>query len=368
MISQDTTAITPIGRLRRLGLSLVVTALLAAVLLLGLQGGTPARAEPVAVGLVTQESAVNGSPFDWLSYQGLLRAESELGVAGTVYTSTTSGDYEPNLAQCVADGNDLCITPGFFLAAATLNAASTYTGTDFAIVDVTWEEFPPNLRGIMFAADEASYLAGTLAGLMSQSDVVGSVAGMQIPAVDVWVEPYWRAAQCANPGATTLITYTGSFGDPELGAQVAQEMIGQGADVIFGVGGAMGSGAVLTATQSGVWGIGVDVDEYLTTFGSGAVAGSDTLLTSGIKKIDNAVFSTIADVVSGTFTSGEVRYGLTEDGVGLAPYHEAEEAVPQSVRDALERVRQGLIRGTIDSEGGCPTYIYLPGVVRELSS
>ena len=368
MICQDSSVVARIGRLKRLAVPLAITALLGAVLLLGLQSGTPARAEPIGVGLVTNIGGVNSTPFDWLSYQGLLRAESELGVAGTVYTSTSDGDYGPNLDQCVTDDNDLCITPGFAHAAATLNAATTYTGTDFAIVDMGYEEFPENLRGIMFAADEAGYLAGTLAGLMSQSDVVGSVAGVEFAPVQVWVEPYRRAAQCANPDVTTLITYTGSFVDSDLGAETAQEMIGQGADVVFGVGGPMGSGAVVTATQSGAWGIGVDIDEYMTTFGSGAVAGSDMLLTSGIKKIDNAVFNTIADVVAGTFTSGEVQYGLVDDGVGLAPYHEAEEAVPQSVRDTLERVKQGLIRGTIDPQGGCPAFIYLPGVVRELSS
>ena len=365
MTRKGSSVITRIGRLERLSVSLTLTTLLGAVLLLGLQSGSPVGAQSVASGLVTDVGGLNDLGFNWLSYQGLLRAQSELGVAGTVYASTGQADYEPNLEQCVADGNDLCISVGFFQADATMNVASANLDTSFAIVDVSWETYPDNLRGMIFAADEAGYLAGTLAGLMTQSDVVGSVAGMRIPPVEVWVEPYRRAAQCANPDVTTIVTYTGSFADPDLGAQVAQNMISQGADVVFGVGGSMGSGAVVSATQSGAWGIGVDVDQYLTTFMSGTVAGSDRLLSSAVKHLDNAVFDTIADVVSGTFTSGTVLYDLASDGVGLAPFHEADDLVPQSVRDALERVEQGIVRGTVDVNGPCPAFIHLPVVVRD---
>lgn len=368
MMSQNITVITHIGRLKRLSAPLSLTALLVAIVLLGLQIGTPAGAGSVAAGLVTDVGGVNDMGFNWLSYQGLLRAQSELGVAGTVYTSTSPADYEPNLQQCVADGNDLCISVGFFTEDAIWKVAAANPDTRFAIVDVSRETYPDNLRGMTFAADELGYLAGTLAGLMTQSDVVGSVAGMQIPPVEAFVEPYRRAAQCANPDVTTIITYTGTFADPDLGAQVAQEMIAQGADVVFGVGGAMGNGAVLTAAQSGVWGIGIDVDQYLTTFMSGTVAGSDRLLSSAMKHLDNAVFDTIADVASGTFTSGTVLYDLAADGIGLAPFHEADALVPQSVRDELKRVEQGVIGGTIDVNALCPTLIYLPVVVRDSAS
>ena len=139
-------------------------------------------------------------------------------------------------------------------------------------------------------------------------------------------------------------------------------MIGQGADVIFAVAGPTGNGAVLTATQSAVWAIGVDTDQYFTLFGNGTVDGSDKLLSSAMKHVDNAVFGTISDVVSGTFTSGTLVYDLVLEGVGLAQFHEADPYVPQSVRDHLDSVEQGIVNGSIDIHNDCRGfyYIYLP--------
>lgn len=318
------------------------------------QSGQWVTEYPVAVGLILDGPTVDDMSFNWFSYQGLLRAQSELGVVGTVYTSTSSADYVPNLQQCVDDGNDLCISVGFLMGDATLGAAEAHTDTYFATVDFAWEDYPDNLRGMIFAEDEAGYLAGTLAGLMTQSDVVGDIGGVQIPPVERYVEGYRNGAQCANPDATVLVNYTGEFGDPDLGAQVAQDMIAQGADVIFAPAGSLGVGAVKSATQSGVWGIGVDTDFYVTAFENGAVAGSDKLLSSAMKRLDNAVFETIADVISGTFTSGTVRYDLAAEGVGLAPFHATDPFVTQSIRDEVGRVKQSITREAIDVNGPCP--------------
>jgi len=351
-----------------LGGAVLLAAMAALLVLLAASTGAQAGTEEVGVGLVTDEATLVDMSLNWFSYQGLLRAESELGVVGTVYTSTSSADYEPNLQQCADDGNDLCISVGLLTAEAISNTAPANPGTYFAIVDVEFEDYALNLRGIWFAVEEAGYLAGTLAGLMTQSDMVGGVGGMQIPVVEAFLEPYRIAAQCANPDASVLLTYTGTFADPELGAEVAQDMMAAGADVVFAAAGPTGNGAVLTATQSGAWAIGVDVDQYVTLFLSGTVPGSDRLLSSAVKNWDNAVYATIADVVSDTFTSGTMAYGLAADGVGLAPFHDADPFVPQSVRDELDAVRQGIIDGTIDVYQPCGIYyLYLPCVVRNSS-
>lgn len=368
---EDRMAVKAVSRLhlRQVALGIVVvlatTAMLALLLAAGAGGQAGARA--TAVGLVTDEGTL-ADTFNWLSYQGLVRAENELGVTGTVYTSTSSAQYGPNLQQCVDDGNDLCISVGFWTAEAISTTAATNPGTSFSIVDVTWDSYPANLRGISFGVEGGGYLAGTLAGLMTQSDVVGGIGGMQIPVVNAFLEPYRIGAQCANRDVTVLITYTGTFVDPDLGAEVAQEQMAAGADVIFAVAGPTGFGSVLTTTQSGAWAIGVDVDQYITTFLSGTVAGSDKILTSVIKGADNGVYNTIADVVAGTFTSGTVVYDLTDGGVDLAPFHEADPFVPPSVRDALDIAEEGIISGTIDVYAPCEYYfVYLPIISRNLS-
>jgi len=215
------------------------------------------------------------------------------------------------------------------------------------------------LRGIVFAEKEVSYLAGTLAGKMTQSNVVGFVGGIAIPQVVRFATGYQNGAQCANPAARVFVNYTDSFTDPALGAQEAQKMLARNADVIFGAGGSTGTGAVLTATQSGAWGIGVDADQFVTTYMSGTVAGSDKLLTSAMKRLDNAAFNTISDVISGTFTSGTVVETLATGGVGLAPFHQTDPAVPQPVKDYLNTVKQGIIDKTIDVDQSCRSSIFL---------
>ena len=364
-------AVEPSGeRLRMAGLGaavvLGVLATIAVHLVLGT--GAPVRGAAVAVGMVADGPTVYDGGFNWSAYQGLLRAESELGIVPHVYTSTSSADFGPNFQQCVNEENALCIGVTFFMADAISEAAAANTGTYFAIVDTTLESYGPNLRGLIFPPEEAAYLAGTLAGLMTESGVVGGIGGMEIPSVVAYLDPYRNGAQRADGAVTVPISYTGTFGDPALGAQVAQEMLGGGADVIFAAAGPTGNGALLTTTQSGAWAIGVDVDQYLTVFMSGTVPGADKLLTSAMKKIDNAVFQTISDVVSSSFTPGTAVYDLAADGVGLAPFHEAGPSVPQDVRDALEATRQGILDGTIDvNRPYLPHATYLPLVVNESS-
>lgn len=327
----------------------------------------PAQASSIKVGFIPDIGGLSGL-YNWTSYQGLLRAESELGVVGTVYTSTSSDDYAVNLQKCADEGNDLCISVGFLLGEVTGYAAISNPSTKFAIVDYTFGSYTSNLRSIAFRPEEAAYLGGTLAGLMTQSDIVGDIGGMEIPSVVAYTEDYRNGAICANPDVTVLLTYTNNFANRHFGAQVAQTLIGRGADVVFAAAGDTGNGAVLTATQSNVWGIGVDSDSYINLFNNGTISGSNFLLSSVIKKLDNAVFFTIQDVVSGTFTSGVKIYDLANDGVGLAPFHETDSAIPQSTKDRLEFVKQGIIKGIIDvNSQTCKSWLFTPLIMRNAS-
>jgi basic membrane lipoprotein Med (substrate-binding protein (PBP1-ABC) superfamily) len=330
------------------GLTLCLCAVVVALLWVASPVDRVAHAVLIKIGLIPTESGIGDLGFNWMAYQGLLRAETDLGVEGTVYTPIDPTDYAAKIQQCVDEGNALCVTVGFLMGDATLAAAQNNPATHFAIVDVTWDTYPANLRGMDFAEEQVGYLAGTLAGLMTGSDVIGGVGGWPIPPVVAFLEPYRRGAQCANPWASVVITYTNTFTDPSLGAQVAQAQMALGADVIFGAAGPTGNGAILAAAQAGAWAVGVDDDQWLSLFGSGTVPGSDKLLTSAMKRVDNAVYLTIADEVNGGFTPGTGLYDLSVDGVGLAPYHETDPFIPQAVKDAVEAVRQGLRDGIIN--------------------
>ncbi|HSB65228.1 MAG TPA: BMP family ABC transporter substrate-binding protein [Anaerolineales bacterium] len=326
----------------------VVIPLLVTFLLIFAFKTAEVTATTTKVGMIFDSDTFDDMGFKWLSYQGLLRAEDQLGVIGAVYTSTDFSEIEPNVQQCAIDGNDLCIGVGWMLTDAISNTAAVYNSTLFALLDNSIETDLSNVRGILFASEDAGYLAGTLAGLMSHSNVIGDLGGMEIPPVTAFTEAYRNGAQCANENITTIISYTNDFNYPELGAQYAQGMIAQGADVVFAAAGLTGSGAILTATQSGVWAIGVDTDQYYSVFLSGTITGSNYLLTSAMKRLDNAVFYTISDVVSGTFSSGIIIYDLAAGGVGLAPFHETEEAIHNDVRIMLDMVKMAILDGRID--------------------
>jgi len=317
----------------------------------------------VPVGLIVDEKGLDGDLVNQLCYQGLLMAEGDLGVVGAVYTPTDSSDYGAKIQQCADEGNVLCIASTFSLREAVANVATSNPAVYFTMMDWTYDSYPANLRSANFAHDEVGYMAGTLAGLMTSSNVVGDIGGMSIPAVDEFVYAYRNGAQCANPAARVLIQYADNFGSPAIGAEIAQSMIARGADVIFAPAGGTGAGAVVTATQSGAWGIGVDFDYYDTVFGGGVISGADKLLSSAMKQFDMGVYQTISETVYGAFSSGVVRYGLAVDGVGLAPFHGTEPSVPQSVKDALDATRAGIISGAVDTSEDCREFIFTPLIV-----
>ena len=320
------------------------------------------------VGLIP-DGPVDDHSFNQMAYEGLTQAVDENLVEGHVYqpAGNTDPDYTAAINQCVAELNLLCLTVGFTMGNATMAAALSNPAVHFGIVDVWWDApaYPSNLRGITMASDEAAYLAGSLAGLMTESGHIGIVAGMPIPTVDNFVIPYTFGAQWANHLVDVITNYAYDFQHEDVGATLAQSQIDRGADVIFGVGGSTGNGAIKKAASLSKYCIGVDVDEYFTAFEGGAVDGSEYLLTSVLKRIDNAVYSTISDHLNGTFTPGTYVYDMASGGVGLAPYHETEPDIPPEVISYLETVSTGIMNGSIDVWQ--PFYshaVFLPVILR----
>jgi len=313
------------------------------------------------VGLATDGPVVLDGGFNEMTYEGILRAVDENLAMVYVYPSDESSQYPANLEGCALDGNELCLAVGFMMGDAVKDAALAYPGVFFAIMDAEIDTPPSNLRFYDFPEDEAGYLAGTLAGLMTQSDVVSAVGGLPVPAVVDFLESYGHAAVCINPSATAIISYTTSFIDPDQGAQVAEDQIALGSDVVFAAGGPTGNGALLYATQNGVWGIGVDTDQYITLFDSGTVDGAENLLSSAMKRLDNAAYDAILDVMGDSFTSGALLFGLAQDGVGLAPFHETDASVPFLARFWLDWIKFKLSSGELTTDGPCLSQIiFLP--------
>jgi basic membrane protein A len=201
---------------------------------------------------------------------------------------------------------------------ATHQAAEEFPDTSFGIIDFAYggegcEETNscelPNLQGLVFKEQEAGYLTGYLAGLVTESNTVSSVGGIKIPPVDRFIAGFQKGALDANPDVTTLNAYSEDFVDQAKCKEVALDQIAEGSDVVFQVAGGCGLGALDAAQEEGIWGIGVDADQAFL---------GDHVLTSALKRVDQAVFQTIEAVVDGSFAGGGVSvFGLAEDGVGL---------------------------------------------------
>jgi basic membrane lipoprotein Med (substrate-binding protein (PBP1-ABC) superfamily) len=276
----------------------------------------------------------------------MMRAVEAFNLQSAFIETQQPTDYEKNIEQLATAGYNMIITVGFMLGDATKKMAQKYPQVRFAIVDFAYDPPLANVIGLVFAEEQAGFLAGTLAGLMTSSKIVGVVAGVAIPPVIRFRKGYEAGVKhvcdCEVVGV-----YIDSFTDPARGKTAALSQIDEGADVIFGSGGITGSGAILGAAQAGAWVIGVDQDEYLTTFKQGKAPGANKLLSSAMKRVDNAVYGAIQRAVEGTFTGGTQVFDARNDGVGLAPFHNTEGAIPEAVQTRLQKITADLRSGKI---------------------
>ncbi len=323
-------------------------------------GGGGAAAPKARVAVVLDTGGENDRSFNEYTLKGARTAAEELGLDFAYVVSEATTDYERNIENFVSEGYNLIITVGFLMGDATAKAAMAHPDVHFAIIDYDYGPFNcpvelaegedcyekalPNVTSLMFAEDEVGYLAGVLAGCMTQTNVIGSVAGMEIPPVVRFVTGYQNGARSVNPDVKTLNVYIPDFNDPATGKQAGQEQIAQGADVIFGVGGNTGNGGLLAAHEAGLMAIGVDVDQYYTY---PEVASS--LITSAAKNMDVAAAEAVRAFARGELEAGVRLATVANGGVGLAPYHDWEDKIPQECKDAVNQALEGLKNGTIDT-------------------
>ena len=300
-----------------------------------------ANAKNFKVGVVTDIGGLNDHGFNHLAYQGLLRAEKELGITGRVLTSSSGADYTPNLTTLAQQGYNLVVPVGFLMADATDAVAKQFPNVKFAMVDsdATAEKGDPkNIEGLLFKEQEAGYLAGTLAGLYSKEHgykTISSVGGQKIPPVDHYIAGYQAGAKKADPGIQTLNGYSQDFVDQSKCKQLALNQIQQGSKVVFQVAGACGLGALSAAQQQGVQGIGVDADQaYLGSY----------ILTSAEKKVDVAVFNAIKALMAGKFAAGSnVTNDIANGGIGYGKIGPAGLKFAPQIQKIYNEIKSGQI-------------------------
>lgn len=306
---------------------------------------TPEMTEVVAqnpinrICLVTDIGKIDDNTFNQYAYEGMVALEDDFPDAETSFVETEDPEnYGANIQTCLDREADIVVTVGFALTEATSEAAQNTPDVYFIGVDqnvAAMDNAPENYVGIQAAEDEAGFLVGVIAATVANDiggEVVGGVYGLDFPAVKRFRNGYEQGVLYINPdwviGENILGSYTDSFLDTEQGAAIARDFIGQGAVVIFGAGGLTGTGAITEATSQGIFGIGVDQDQYFTTYEGGTVEGAEYLITSAVKRVDRGVLDVATLLFAGReteFPSGDnYLLNVISNGVGFAPSHDAD--------------------------------------------
>jgi basic membrane protein A len=298
--------------------------------------GSGQSAETIKAGLVTDIGGLNDRSFNFLANKGRLDAQKKLGIDTRVLLSKSNGDYVPNLSTLAQQKYQSITAVGFLMADATNTVAGKFPDSSFAIVDFSasaLKDKPKNVEGLLFAEQEAGYLAGYLAGLWAKDNnakVISSVGGQKIPPVDHYIAGYQAGAKKAYPGIQTLNAYSQDFVDQAKCKEIALDQIAKGSKVVFQVAGGCGLGALDAAKEKGV-----HADQaYL----------GPHILTSAEKHVDLAVQRAIKSVQDGSFKGGtDVLSNVKNDGVGIGKIGPA----GQKYADQVEEIRQQIADGEL---------------------
>lgn len=319
----------------------------------------PAESQPGSsnvVCMVTDTQGLGDRSFNDTAWRGVLQAQDELGVEAVVRESSADSDYAPNIDECLQMGSRLTVSVGFLIGSATEAAALANPDRKFAIVDFAYEESYPNVLGLTFSTDQAAFLAGYLAAGVSKTGKVGTFGGIQIPTVTIFMDGFVQGVRYYNEihesdvqvlgwdPELRLGLFTNTFDVPVKGYNMGQALIDEGVDIIMPVAGGVGLGTALAASQRGeVLLIGVDTDwvesspEY-----------ADIILTSVTKHMDLAVYETTQEVLEGAFEGGIYSGTLSNNGVGLAPFHDLDGLVSDALKTELEKVEAQIIGGSLE--------------------
>ena len=308
-------------RRRIFGLSILAAL---SLLVAGCGGG-----DDTSVYLVFDIGGRGDQSFNDSAAAGLDRATEELEIAASELEPTAGGENRDELLNLAAeDGAQLVFGVGFLFTDAIAAAAEAHSNTNFALIDGFVPDLTAdsNLISLGFAEHEGSFLVGAAAALKSQTGKVGFIGGVEIDIIKKFEAGYVAGARHVNPGIEIDIKYISQppdfsgFTDPAKGKEIGAGMYQAGADVVYHAAGGSGGGLFQAAKEqseasgSHVWAIGVDSDQYLT-------AGAEFqpyILTSMLKRVDVAVFETIATLVDDSFEGGYRTFDLAVDGVGYA--------------------------------------------------
>jgi len=308
--------------------------------------------------MVSDSGGFDDKSFNQLGLEGLTSAAKTLGVKEIHVQSNADSDYAPNISNLIDQGCNLIVTVGFNLAAATKDAATANPKINFAIIDDNSITLP-NVKPIVFDTAQAAFMGGYAAASYSKTGVVGTFGGMSIPPVTIFMDGFADGVKYYNDQkgkavkvlgwdvATQNGNFTGGFAAGTAAKQAAQGLIDQNADVILPVGGPIYQSAAEAIRDSGkgLVLIGVDADQTQTD-----TKNADLFLTSIMKGMKPGVEVVTTDAAAGKFTNTPFIGTLKNDGVALAPFHDYASKVDPALQGELDKIKAGIIDGSIKVE------------------
>jgi basic membrane protein A and related proteins len=312
--------------------------------------------------IVSDAGGFDDKSFNQLSYEGVKQAADELGAEMKEVESQSENDYAPNLESLVAQGCDTIVTVGFALSAATVESAKANPDIEYILIDDAADndfdgtKDAENIKPLLYNTAEAAFLAGYAAADYSKTGVVGTYGGMPFPTVTIFMDGFKQGAEyyAQEKGKKVEVVgyeggeegvFTGGFEANEKATTTAKGILDQDADVILPVGGPIYQGALTAIADSGkdVAMIGVDADFYETDPST-----QDVVLTSILKDMKQSTYEAVLAAGNDEFDPEAYVGTLENGGVGIAPFHNFEDKVSESLPGELEEIQAGIIDGSIE--------------------
>jgi basic membrane protein A and related proteins len=310
----------------------------------------------IKVGIVFDIGGKNDRSFNAAAWEGVKRAQKDLDIVLRDVEPGNPTSIEPAMRAFAEENFDLIIGVGFAQGPIMQKVANDYPNIKFAIIDgVIFEadgKTPKqNVASLVFREHEGSFLVGMTAAAKSKTGKLGFVGGMDIPLIHKFETGYEEGARYVNPKIEVFQNYVGvtdgAWNNPGKGKELALNQIEKGADVIFTAAGNSGLGAFDAVEQYGKdengqarkFVIGVDSNQ------NGVKPGF--VLTSMVKRVDNAVYDVVKEVLGGQFKGGFHAFGLDKDGVAYAMDENNKGLIPDDVRDKVEEAKKKIIAGEI---------------------
>ena len=313
-----------------------------------------------SVGMTTDEGGKGDKSFNDAGIAGLDRINDEFGLDYDLIETTDASLIQQNLETIVSQ-NDFAVTVGFKMMDAVAAVAEMSPEKSFILVDAVVDQ--PNVKNVLFKEHEGSFLLGVIAGLMTETNKVGFIGGVEGDVIGRFESGFAAGVASVNPEAGALlipqgnathgefVSYAGNFSDTGMGKELALDMYGRGADIVYHAAGGVGLGLFDAAQETGNYAMGVDSDQALIVPDK-----ADVILVSMMKRVDVAVYDAVKAYIEGTFEGGMENLGLAEEAVGISEtIHPDLQAKPE-ILEEVEAYTQKIVDGEL----------VVPGTLEEL--